>query len=298
MGNPKLKPESSRGFEAVASLSPTAVRRVADRLSAAASRRDRRRLRSHHLPVQTPSISDATSHRSGHRGESSWQPCDKLRLSARTMRYLQATAARHRDRTAGHRASPTQAQRLGRTRTGRAGGGATAHRSLTSDRTSTRATSFPFGVGSAQLLLAGGCTRRLRASSRGSSCSRAGRTCSTPATRTSSAITPKARGFCGIRLRAVASGRRGSAIIAVNSHSAATSPSSSRPAGELADARALLDELDLEPEQDAGFDRLAELHAVDRHEIDELARAGEAEAFDREHARGLRQAPRPGARRA
>ena len=52
---------------------------------------------------------------------------------------------------------------------------------------------------------------------------------------------------------------------------------------------ALLDELDLEAEQDAGFDRLAELHAVDGHEIDQLAGAGEAQAFDREHARGLGQ---------
>jgi hypothetical protein len=33
----------------------------------------------------------------------------------------------------------------------------------------------------------------------------------------------------------------------------------------------------------------AELRALDRHEIDQLAAAGEAERFDREHARGLRQ---------
>src|SRR3982751_616438 len=62
-----------------------------------------------------------------------------------------------------------------------------------------------------------------------------------------------------------------------------------RLAREFAHAAALLDELDLEAEQHAGLDWFPELHAVDRHEIDELARPGEAEAFDREHARGLRQ---------
>src|SRR3546814_8685789 len=45
----------------------------------------------------------------------------------------------------------------------------------------------------------------------------------------------------------------------------------------------------MEVEQHAGFDGLAELHPVDAHEIDELARAAEAERFDRENAAGLRQ---------
>src|SRR5687767_7974690 len=48
-----------------------------------------------------------------------------------------------------------------------------------------------------------------------------------------------------------------------------------RPAGELADGGALLDEIDLEPKQHAGLDRQAELRAVDRHEINQLAGAGE-----------------------
>ena len=61
------------------------------------------------------------------------------------------------------------------------------------------------------------------------------------------------------------------------------------PPGELADAGPLLEELDFEPEEDARLDRLPELHVVDRHEINELAGAGEAERLDREHACGLRQ---------
>ena len=64
---------------------------------------------------------------------------------------------------------------------------------------------------------------------------------------------------------------------------ASLSPTKALPAN-LQTRGALLDELDLEPEQHAGLDRRAELGAVDRHEIDELARAGEAERFDREHA--------------
>src|SRR4029079_16455038 len=64
-----------------------------------------------------------------------------------------------------------------------------------------------------------------------------------------------------------------------------------RPAGELAHARPLLDELHLEPEQDPWHDRLAELHGVDGHEIDELARAPEGKGFDREPARGLGPGP-------
>ena len=92
---------------------------------------------------------------------------------------------------------------------------------------------------------------------------------------------------CGSAAEDQAAG--GSAIIAVNSHSVAIFAVEHRPAGELADARALLEEFDFEAEQHAGLDRLAELHAVDGHEIDELARTGEAEALDREHAGGLRQ---------
>src|SRR5689334_13684216 len=59
--------------------------------------------------------------------------------------------------------------------------------------------------------------------------------------------------------------------------------------GELADARPLLDELDFQAEQDSGLDGFAELHAVDRHEINELAGASEPEAFDGEHASRLGQ---------
>src|SRR5690349_2823388 len=44
-----------------------------------------------------------------------------------------------------------------------------------------------------------------------------------------------------------------------------------RPAGELADARPLLQELYFEPKQDSGLDGLAEFHSVDRHEVDQLA---------------------------
>src|SRR3546814_10470069 len=62
-----------------------------------------------------------------------------------------------------------------------------------------------------------------------------------------------------------------------------------RFARELAHGRALLDELDLEPEQYAGFDRSPEFRLVDRHEIDELARAREPERFDCEDPRRLRQ---------
>src|SRR5438067_13318232 len=58
-----------------------------------------------------------------------------------------------------------------------------------------------------------------------------------------------------------------------------------RAAGELAHRGALLDELDIQPEQDPGLDRRAKFRAFDGHEINELARAGEAQRFDREHAR-------------
>src|SRR5690606_13563409 len=61
------------------------------------------------------------------------------------------------------------------------------------------------------------------------------------------------------------------------------------PPRELAHAGALLDEFDLEVEQHARLDRRTELRALDRHEIDELAGAGEAERFDREYAGCLRQ---------
>src|SRR4051812_37946838 len=47
------------------------------------------------------------------------------------------------------------------------------------------------------------------------------------------------------------------------------------PPRELADLAAILDQVDLDTQQHAGLDRLAELRPVDRHEIDELARAGE-----------------------
>src|SRR3546814_4839065 len=62
-----------------------------------------------------------------------------------------------------------------------------------------------------------------------------------------------------------------------------------RLAFELADVPLRLKDRDMEVEQHAGFDGLAELHPVDAHEIDELARAAEAERFDRENAAGLRQ---------
>ena len=42
-------------------------------------------------------------------------------------------------------------------------------------------------------------------------------------------------------------------------------------------------------EKDAGFDRRANLRAVDRHEINELAGVREAKGLHREHAGGLRQ---------
>src|SRR3546814_16264994 len=62
-----------------------------------------------------------------------------------------------------------------------------------------------------------------------------------------------------------------------------------RTAFELADVPLCLKDRDVEVEQNAGFDGLAELHPVDAHEIDELARTAEAERFDRENAAGLRQ---------
>src|SRR5437763_12550010 len=51
-------------------------------------------------------------------------------------------------------------------------------------------------------------------------------------------------------------------------------------ARELADARALLDEFDLQPQQDSRLDRRSKFRALDGHEIDELPRPGEAERFD------------------
>src|SRR3546814_944657 len=48
-----------------------------------------------------------------------------------------------------------------------------------------------------------------------------------------------------------------------------------RPAFELADIPLPLKDIDVEVEQHAGLDGLAELHPVDAHEIDELARAAE-----------------------
>src|SRR5947209_7218516 len=60
-----------------------------------------------------------------------------------------------------------------------------------------------------------------------------------------------------------------------------------RSAGELAHARALLHELDLKLEQHARLDRGAELRPFDGHEVNELARAGEAERFDGEDSGGL-----------
>src|SRR5205814_10725446 len=66
-------------------------------------------------------------------------------------------------------------------------------------------------------------------------------------------------------------------------------PIQSRLTRELADSRSFLDEFDFELQQVARFDGLAEFHPVDRHEVDELARAGEAEAFDREYAGCLRE---------
>src|SRR3546814_17062166 len=62
-----------------------------------------------------------------------------------------------------------------------------------------------------------------------------------------------------------------------------------RPAFELADIPLRLKNIDMEVEQHAGFDGLPELHPVDAHEIDELARAAEAERFDRQYAARLRQ---------
>src|SRR3546814_12692985 len=64
-----------------------------------------------------------------------------------------------------------------------------------------------------------------------------------------------------------------------------------RFARELAHGRALLDELDLEPEQYAGFDRSPAFRLVDRHEIDQLARAREPERFDCENPRRRRHRP-------
>src|SRR3546814_1604790 len=54
-----------------------------------------------------------------------------------------------------------------------------------------------------------------------------------------------------------------------------------RPAFELADIPLRLKNTDMEVEQHAWFDGLPELHAFDAHEINELARAAEAERLDR-----------------
>src|SRR6266496_2499522 len=114
-----------------------------------------------------------------------------------------------------------------------------------------------------------------------SSCSRAERTCWVSATRTCSAIAPSraqaisASGWwIGDHRREVRLGGE----LAVD----ACSPR------KLADAGALLDKFDLELEQHARLHRLTELRAVNGHEVDELAGAGEAERLHREHARGLR----------
>ena len=80
----------------------------------------------------------------------------------------------------------------------------------------------------------------------------------------------------------------GSAIIAVKLVSAATLPSiRTLPANLQTLPRSWTSSTSI-LQQHSGLDRAAELGAVDRHEIDELAGAGEAERFDREHARSLR----------
>src|SRR5579884_2333449 len=53
-------------------------------------------------------------------------------------------------------------------------------------------------------------------------------------------------------------------------------PVDARAPRELAHGGALLDELDIELKEDARLDRLAELRAFNRHEIDQLAGVREA----------------------
>src|SRR5690242_9828109 len=110
--------------------------------------------------------------------------------------------------------------------------------------------------------------------------SRADRTCSTRAIKTCSVIAPK-DGPCspesGWRVGDHRREARFGGQLAVD----AGTP------GELAHGRALLDELHLELEQDSGLDGLAELRPFDRHEIDKLARSGEAERLHGENARRL-----------
>jgi hypothetical protein len=65
----------------------------------------------------------------------------------------------------------------------------------------------------------------------------------------------------------------GSAIIAVKLASATGLAVNRRPAGELGHGGPLLDELDIELQQAARLDRIAELGTLDRHEVDQLAAA-------------------------
>ena len=77
--------------------------------------------------------------------------------------------------------------------------------------------------------------------------------------------------------------------MAVKLTSQVTLPSTLASPANLQTRARFWTKLDLEIEQHARRDRSAEFRVLDRHEIDELARAGEAEAFHREHACGLRQ---------
>jgi hypothetical protein len=67
-----------------------------------------------------------------------------------------------------------------------------------------------------------------------------------------------------------------------------------RTTGELADRRAFLDELDVQRQEHSRLDRSTEFRPLDGHEIDQLARPGEAEGLDRENAGCLRQRSTPG----
>ena len=289
VGNPNLRPETSRGFEGSLRFRRSAFNASLTALSAAASPRNRRRLRSHDIPVH---------HAQQHGGQPSFgdrgrdwlaailsfeSRCELCVPACDAAGYVSGLQVRERRRPK-HSGSVEADGTSGRW----SYGGSIAYAGSHLDTLEVA----PFGVVRVKLLLAGGRPRRL--------CPQAGdravRARDEPVRRQLSG----SRGLSHRRVGACSRGIRlaGSAIIAVKLALGGDLAIEDRPAGELADAGALLDELDLEAKQDAGFHRLAELRAVDGHEIDQLAGAGEAQDFDREHARRLRQSLDDGARRA
>ena len=259
VGNPSLKPESSRGWEA-------GVRYHRGGFAASLTGY-RQRLHDEIVDVGDPITflrttinRDDISRRSGVEAEASWRLADKLRLSA-NYAYLHATepdAVSGRPVTEHRR--PSIAGRL--PRTGRSAAGAMGRRSLTLVRNSIPATTSRT-TSSGFTLIGWREPGSLMRFGRGSTSTCADQTCSIRATRTRSVITPKAAACSPGSGWRVGDHRREFALggdFAIE-HG---------PACEPADPRALLDKFDFQTEQDAGLDGFAEFHAVDRHEINEL----------------------------